>query len=198
MKIITCNSNIPLAQAIAENIGIKSKLVIDTETGGISPRRDALLQIGAVITNTNTYQEEDTYSVLIKPSPSLAVKAEALAVNGLTKEKIDKGVTEKQAIEGLVKFIAKFSYRGYWPIIVGWNIHFDVSFLKWAFRRSNFNWNGRDYKAMDVRALWVYYNLVNKGSANYGGITHAVKELLHEDIPHDALADARASLDMMS
>ena len=50
---------------------------------------------------------------------------------------------------------------------------------------------------MDVRALWVYYNLVNKGSANYGGITHAVKELLHEDIPHDALADARATLDMM-
>ena len=156
-----------------------------------------MLQIGAVITNTNTYQEEDTYSVLIKPSPSLAVKAEALAVNGLTKEKLDKGVTEKEAIEGLVKFIAKFSYRGYWPIIVGWNIHFDVSFLKWAFRRSNFNWNGRDYKAMDVRALWVYYNLVNKGSANYGGITHAVKELLHEDIPHDALADARATLDMM-
>ena len=172
-------------------------LVIDTETGGISPRRDALLQIGAVITNTNTYQEEDTYSVLIKPSPSLAVKAEALAVNGLTKEKLDKGVTEKEAIEGLVKFIAKFSYRGYWPIIVGWNIHFDVSFLKWAFRRNNFDWNGRDYKAMDVRALWVYYNLVNKGSANYGGITHAVKELLHEDIPHDALADARATLDMM-
>ena len=172
-------------------------LVIDTETGGISPRRDALLEIGAIITNTNTYEEEDTYSILINNSSTLEVKSEALAVNGLTKGQLSKGVTEKEAISGLIKFIDKFSYRGYWPIIVGWNIHFDVSFLKWAFRRSEFKWNGRDYKAMDVRALWVYYNLVNKGSANYGGITHAVKELLHEDIPHSALADARATLDMM-
>ena len=172
-------------------------IVIDTETGGISPRRDALLEIGAVITDTNTFEESETFRVLINPSSQLMVNDSALKVNGLTRDKLKEGVSEKEAIGNLVKLINKYSYRGYWPIIVGWNIHFDLAFLKWAFKRSNYKWEGKDYKAMDIRALWVYYNLVNKGVASYGGITHAYNELLGGKIPHTALEDAKATLDMM-
>jgi len=174
--------------------------VIDTETGGLSPRRDALLEIGCICADINwegNIVELDNYKVLINPGTRLMVGSEALKVNHLNWQMLlDEGVSEQVAIDGLDKFLSRFSYQGQWPVLVGWNIHFDLAFLKWAFRRSERLWSGKDYKALDIKSLWCYYNLVNKGVSNYGGITHAYRELSGGEIPHRAVDDARATLEM--
>lgn len=56
-------------------------IVVDVETGGLDPRKNPILAIGAVDFDTGATFEAECY-----PRPDLVIEDQALAVNGFTRE----------------------------------------------------------------------------------------------------------------
>jgi oligoribonuclease (3'-5' exoribonuclease) len=120
---------------------LPSKLVfIDFETTGLSSLTDRIVEVG--IATYENMELVDTYSQLIDPEINIDPKASA--VNGITyamvkgKPKLKDVISEVyQRIEG--------------QVIVGYNIDFDLSFLKYALSENNTELS--DVRAFDVLRL---------------------------------------------
>ncbi len=107
-------------------------IAIDTETGGTNERTDALLSISAC-----HYDEpENSFTVFIKPDPSLKIHPEATAVNGYTPALWEKrGAVPLR--EALSRFKAWLPYSGNAPL--AHNAEFDKKFLNAAEEQTGFN-----------------------------------------------------------
>jgi DNA polymerase-3 subunit epsilon len=120
---------------------LPSKLVfIDFETTGLSSLTDRIVEVG--IATYENMELVDTYSQLIDPEINIDPKTSA--VNGITyamvkgKPKLKDVISEVyQRIEG--------------QVIVGYNIDFDLSFLKYALSENNTELS--DVRAFDVLRL---------------------------------------------
>lgn len=106
-------------------------LVIDLETGGINPQTDAICSISYKILGEQ-YKEVETH--YIKPYGK-NISEEALKVNGLTLEKLEKeGISLFEALDKLTSYLWIFSDKNKWNIkLMGHNLRFDLGFLEQAF-----------------------------------------------------------------
>jgi DNA polymerase-3 subunit epsilon len=78
-------------------------VVLDVETGGLNPRRDALLSIGAVVVEGRRVAPRYTFSaVLHNPNPSAR---ENILVHGLTPTMQAQGEPPEQALSEYLSFI---------------------------------------------------------------------------------------------
>ncbi len=103
-------------------VGPEDYTVIDLEMTGLSPKRDKIIEIGAV--RVRSGNPEASYAMLVNPHRS--IPAEVIKLTGISEEMVKDGAEPDEAIAGLIEFIGK-------DIIVGQNIIFDYSFLKqWA------------------------------------------------------------------
>ena len=118
-------------------------VVIDLETGGFNPTKNAILEIAAtmIIQNSNNQLEVgDTHRYHIDPFEDLDVEKESLE---FTKIKLDhplrNAVSEKEALTDVFKHInkTKNEYKCSRAILVGHNAHFDLSFLNESIKRNN-------------------------------------------------------------
>lgn len=116
-------------------------VVVDVETGGFNPRRDALLEIAIVILKMDDQKDlypHKTYSTHVLPFENANLDAEALKFN-----KIDPyhpfrfALEEKQALEDIFKPIHQEveSTRCQRAVLVGHNAWFDLLFIKAAVAR---------------------------------------------------------------
>lgn len=111
--------------SIPENI-----VVFDTETTGLNPSKDHILEIGAVKFNKTDYRangEIDTFQAFIKqenPIPHSATK-----INGITDEMVKDGDTEIEAINKFLDFVGDYPLYAY-------NQEFDMGFLFAASKRN--------------------------------------------------------------
>lgn len=72
--------------------GIQGYAIIDFETGGFDPVRDALLSVG-IVTLDRELNETSQFYTLIQDEPGRTVKEDALAVNGIAlKEVAERGM----------------------------------------------------------------------------------------------------------
>lgn len=105
----------PYTFARASWLPLDGIAAIDTETGGLSPMKHALLSV-AVWT-----PEDGVTEFLVQPDG--LCEAEALKINGLDpRECREKGLSRKEAAEKLSALL-----RG--RVIVGQNVGFDLSFI---------------------------------------------------------------------
>ena len=117
-------------------------VVVDLETGGFDPLKNAILEIAITL-----IEEEDeqlvvgqTHRYHIQPYQGLEVEDESLE---FTKIKLDhplrNAVEEEVALKELFKIInqSKNKYECSRAILVGHNAHFDKSFLDASVTRSN-------------------------------------------------------------
>lgn len=96
--------------------------VIDLEMTGLSPKRDKIIEIGAV--RVRSGKPEASYAMLV--NPHRPIPAEVTKLTGISDEMVKDGAKPDEAIAGLIEFIGK-------DIIVGQNVIFDYGFLKqWA------------------------------------------------------------------
>lgn len=96
--------------------------VVDLETTGLSPVRDEIIEIGALIVCGG--QIESEFQMLIKPKEPVPPMIERLT--GLTGDMLEiKGMATKEAIPALIRFI------GALPVICH-NAEFDYGFLRAA------------------------------------------------------------------
>lgn len=110
---------------------------IDVETGGLDPQKSALLQIGCIFEINGEVKEELTLN--IQPHLTDLVDPKALAVNGLTQEKIETFMPPASAykafINTLEQYVNKFHKTDKF-YFVGYNSQaFDSPFVRSFFQK---------------------------------------------------------------
>lgn len=96
-------------------------VVFDTETTGLDPLREELIEIGAVIVSQGDIIAQ--LSLLIKPTKP--IPPEAGSVNGITDEMVAKALPLQEALACFEFFIADYP-------LVAHNAQFDVAFVQQA------------------------------------------------------------------
>ena len=117
-------------------------VVVDIETGGFDPLRNAILEIAITLIEkeNNIFTVGETYRYHINPFENLIVEEKSLE---FTKINLDHPLrdakSEKEALQDLFKVInvTKNKYECSRAILVGHNAHFDSSFLNAAAKRNN-------------------------------------------------------------
>ena len=116
---------------------INDYIVYDLETGGLSPEKHAIVQIGMIAIAGDTLEEIERYTTYCKPyHPDLTYEDKALEINKATMKDINGGKDIKVVVGEMIAFferhkVGNFKKR---PIMVGHNIdEFDTTFLRLYF-----------------------------------------------------------------
>ncbi|MGI9422991.1 MAG: 3'-5' exonuclease, partial [Hyphomicrobiaceae bacterium] len=117
-------------------------VVLDTETTGLDPATDRVVQVGAVRLKGNQIDRHDTFDVLI--NPQVPIPASSTAIHGIGEQDV---VAAADFTAALTKFAA-------WTgpaLVVGYAIGFDLSVLRAEHARNGTTWQGP--RSLDVRDL---------------------------------------------
>ena len=107
----------------------KDIVCVDTETGGFSATKNGLCSITMKVVGKDIIE-----TIFIKPNKYLYYSPQAMEINGLTLEFLEKnGVSEKDAVVKIINFF--YDNFNNIPAILGHNIAFDIRFLIAAFER---------------------------------------------------------------
>jgi len=117
-------------------------VVVDLETGGFDPIKNAILEIAITLIEEKNNQLiiGETIRHHIEPFDGLIVEKESLEFTKINlNHPLRTAVTEKDALTNLFKIInkARTKYECSRAILVGHNAHFDSSFLNEAVKRNN-------------------------------------------------------------
>jgi len=108
-------------------------LFIDLETGGLYPKQHCILQVAAVITDLN-FKIQGYFMSYVKPHPELEVTKEALAINQLVWEDLQRAPQENTVASALHNFASLVGHAGRFA---GYNCQFDLEFLSLMWQRHN-------------------------------------------------------------
>lgn len=107
-------------------------IVIDTETGGLDPRENALLEVGAIYLGKDGVLGP-TFSTLILPRVGYSVTAEAMAVNRIANADLAEApalaVVQEQWLAYLRDVFQMPANVGEQVQFAAWNVGFDSTFL---------------------------------------------------------------------
>ncbi len=117
-------------------------VIIDIETSGFNPKKNALLEIAAVIVElncNNNLEITERYSTHVAPFKDSELDAAALKFNGIDPyHPFRMAIDEKDALEMLFKPIRHAIKRNHCTraILAGHNPAFDIGFLNAAIQRT--------------------------------------------------------------
>lgn len=149
-------------------------VIIDLETTGLDPKKDRIIEFGAIrVTGGDTLEE---FEALVHYDGQLSDTIRSLT--GLTDEVLSEhGVELQQALQGFLDFVGK-------DRIVGHNLSFDMEFLQEACRENGLPFMGnRQEDLLKISRRRVV------GIANYKLVTLAEHYGIPYEQRHRALAD---------
>lgn len=154
---------------------------LDCETTGLSPKKDEILSIGAVIIKNNKVLMRKTLNIFVKPSQN--VNAESIKIHQIRPIDLENAIEPKDAIYELLEFI------GCRPI-VGYYIKFDIAMISKYTKKLI----GIKLPNESIEVSSMYYK-TKKRSSDYEFVDLKFDTIMKElDIPtlgkHDALNDA--------
>ncbi len=116
-------------------------VVVDVETGGLDPKRDALLEIAAIpiaMDDEGLVHPQETIAYHIEPFPKANIDPEALKINGIKPfHPFRLAIPEEEALNEIftpIHEVVKATGCDR-AILVGHNAHFDLDFLNAAIKR---------------------------------------------------------------
>lgn len=155
---------------------LQNYIVLDLEMTGLSPRKDCILEIGAV--KIENKQIVDTFSVLLSPDCELEERITNLT--GITQEMIRDGESPEMAIPRFLDFAGDLVW-------VGHHIQTDYSFLRqWTYEHN------RNLKVSAVDTLEIARKMLPQ-------LPHKTLDFLCDEFGivrqqnHRALEDAKAT-----
>ncbi len=165
-------------------------LVVDVETTGLSTSDDLILQIGAVITDTQG-KVKHTFSTYVKPGsgpfPWEGPQPPAHHVHGITNQDLLAGLSTKRALRRVKRLARK-------RILVAHNAKFDCGFITSESQRHGVPLS----LGQPVCTLELSRKLDPKRESSHKLVSLCEKY----DIPlrnaHDALCDATATAQLLS
>ncbi len=134
-------------KAIANRFRGFLPVVVDVETAGFDARRDALLEIAAVIigmTGDGRLVPVETHACHVEPFPGANLDPKALAFNGIDPDHpFRMAVPEKEALRQIATPVRKAVKESGCnrAILVGHNAFFDLGFINAAVERTGFKRN---------------------------------------------------------
>lgn len=154
---------------------------LDCETTGLSPRKDEILSIGAVIIKGNKVLMRKTLNIFVKPSKN--VTEESIKIHQIRPVDLENAIDPKNAIYELLEFIGNRT-------IVGYYIKFDMAMISKYTKK----YIGIKLPNESVEVSSMYYK-TRKKTSEYEFIDLKFDTIMAElDIPelgkHDALNDA--------
>lgn len=159
----------------------KDIVFFDIESTGLNVLKDRIIQIALIKIKTDGSREE----LEVMVNPQVPISAEAMAVHGITPDKIkDKPSFEAEA-KKIYDFIGESDLGGYN------SDRFDLPMLTEELFRCGFDLNVEDRRTIDVQK--IFYKMEPR-TLKAALKVYCGKEL--EDA-HDALADVRATVDVL-
>lgn len=172
-------------------------LVIDTETGGLSPREHSLLTIAGVAW-TPTAQPRPLFSLMVREEP-LVVQSEAMSINGIDLQEIENhGLSPSEAVDAIRYALDHHFGPHREPIcLAGHNISFDVGFLQRLYRLGKADY-AQDFgrRTLDTATIFAFFmasGLVPSGKANGDRMFASMGIPVDQQHRHTALGDAWAT-----
>lgn len=160
-------------------------LAIDTETTGLSPDADRLIELGIVLHDDGDHDvgSGDVGQASVVINPGRPLPAEVARLTGLSTAQLQAGVDEGSALELLAFWMARCD------VVIAWNAPFDRAMIAAAAARTTTTLPSRPWRcAMDVARQahpeWARHRLQDAVTALGLDVTPS----------HRALDDARAAL----
>jgi len=174
-------------------------VVVDVETGGFNPERDALLEIAAVLLkldDAGRWQRAETIHRHVRPFPGANMEKSALEFTGIDPHHpFRMAVSEREALDAIFKAVRKqvTAHGCSRAILVGHNAFFDLSFVKAAAARAGIKRNPfHSFTTLDTASLagLAYGQTVLARAVEAAGFTWKASEA------HSALYDAEVTADL--
>jgi len=168
--------------------------VLDTETTGLKPGYHEVIQVAAILCDSQLEEFART-SFKIKPRAIELASPKALEVNGYDERTWKpRFLRHKAALNHLNKFIRSYVSDTDTVVMVGQNTQFDYNFMKSEYETFGieFPFYSTVVDLRDVAKIWSTLNgnrLTQFSLKNLAEFTNIVN-----DNPHDAEADAEVTL----
>ncbi len=156
-------------------------LIFDVETTGLDPSIHACIEIGAVLLDESLTEIKE-FSSLVVPWKGSMVLDEALAVSGIRLQEL----RDAKSLETVVaEFHRMFCTDHVIPLLSGWNVWFDVMFLRSMYHRASTEWPF-SHRFLDVQSIAIFCSQFRVTSQEV-----MIRTLLGESQTHRALNDAK-------
>lgn len=169
-------------------------IYIDTETTGLDPKRDAIIQLAGIIRTEDGMMTPFDYRMA--PFGAASISTEALEVQGRTMEEIMAYPDQKKAYKEFVALLGRFcnKYDKQDKLFMfGYNVQFDAEFLRTWFERNDDKYYGSWFwnppiDVMSIAALALMQDRVSLPNFKLGTVAEHLLGPAPEGL-HDALAD---------
>lgn len=158
--------------------GVQDFICIDLETTGLNPKRDRIIEIGAV--KVRNGKIVDTFAQLIDPKQKLEERVESLT--GIFSKDLEGKPTIQEILPALQEFLSE-------DVILGHRVLFDYSFLKRVFTNEKISFERKGIDTLKLARKFVTDCESKKleSLCQHYGITHQA---------HRALGDALATVEL--
>lgn len=155
-------------------------LIIDVETTGLDYRRHACIELGGVILDSNLSIAR-SFGSLIKLPISSDVDPRALDANKIGLSELETAPSIIEVVDAFSEFVSPDPAQ---LRIAGWNVWFDVMFVRSLYETSGRPWpfGHRHLDVQSVVSFWRGLEPISQASA--------IKETFNEIQTHRALSDA--------
>lgn len=172
-------------------------LVLDTETGGLSPKEHSLLTVAGIAWSPDE-QPKPLFSLFIK-EPQIYTTNKALEVNRVSRHQLEtEGLEPKEAVEAIRYALDHHYGPSREPVMLcGHNIDFDLGFLERLYRLAQESIR-KDFsrKSLDTVTLFQFFmaaGLIPPGNASGDRMFAALGVPIPDAHRHTALGDAWAT-----
>lgn len=171
--------------------------VLDTETTGLDPKVQEIIQFACVLCDNNL-NKINSFSFRVHPQHIQTASIDALAINGYNPATWNPHFpNHKEAFVELNGFLVRNNVNGDVVIPVGQNVKFDMDFLTSSYEREGvlFPFSFTTLDLIDISKIWAYFRNVRlrrhslKYLSEFTGIVN--------DKPHDAIADVETTLSIL-
>lgn len=173
-------------------------VVIDIETSGVNPEKNALLEICAVLITLNQnglFTKGDQIFEHVVPYPGAILDPASLEFNKIDPfQPLRFAISEKEALIKIYNFIEKelHKHKCNRAVLVGHNAWFDLLFLKAATKRCKLTFPFHAFTCFDTATLsaLVYQQTVLSKALSAAGIAFDTNEA------HSAIYDANKTAEL--
>jgi len=162
---------------------------VDVETAGPYPERYSLLSIGACLVDN----PGQGFYIELKPAKAQVMES-ALRLSQLSVERLSKeGTAPALAMQQFTDWIHRVAPAGQRPLMVAFNAPFDWAFMNHYFLEY-LGENPFGHSAIDIKAF--YMGLTGCPWEETSMLYLSPRFLKGQQLPHDALADARLQAEL--
>lgn len=146
---------------------MKYLLAVDLETTGLNPETDEIIQIGAILFDSEL-NNIGQFESLIKPKRDLKEyitdKFNPFIYSNIDKKKILRAGSINKVLHNFMEFINKKTKEKEHNnlCLLGQNVQFDIAFLNNAFKQENIKWTF-DFHNVDLVSAFTIFYLVKFG-----------------------------------